>query len=71
MKRRSPAALEALAAVGRPDLADSCSCPACQALGQAIDADLAARLAVRRAARLVDRVHALDRPAPLPPRPAP
>jgi len=70
MKRRSPAALEALAAIGRADLTEACACAACRALGEAIDADLAARLAVRRAARIVDRVHALDRPAPLPPRTA-
>jgi len=81
-RRRSPAALEALAALGRPDLAEACACPACQALGRAIDADVAARLAVRQAARIVDHVHRLDRsgarggtPAsqtvPEPPYPAP
>lgn len=63
-RSRPPAALEALAAIGRPDLREPCDCPACEALSRALDTDRDARAAVRRAARIVDRVHRLDRPAP-------
>lgn len=63
-RTRPPAVLEALAAIGRADLTAACRCPACEALSRAIDADADARAAVRAAARIVDRVHRLDRPAP-------
>lgn len=54
-----------------PDtLPEDCPCADCRALAAAIDADLAARRAVRDAAERVDRVHKLasrtaERPAPI------
>ena len=42
-----------------PEPEPECGCPSCRALAIALDADVAARRAVRDAAEAVDRVHRL------------